>query len=295
MSVSHIIDPANTDLQNVYCQDLDVAGDIVISGGFEIDGLLETKGGISASGTATLPAIAAVANVTTGILSTTATAQSAASFTGNNSSQILNVAQSGAGNAIAVSGGNLSISNGNLVVSKNNATNAVISLEAPNSNAAAINYTIGGVLCGTLAADVNGLSISGALLDPTFDINLVVAGANKVLNNSAYSYAASVYNNAPAPGASPLVANTRVAVLRYEGISSVAAGGEVSLIWTNSLADVGSITAVKVLFTNAATNSCLTFKNSIPASGSVELFFVNGGSAATGAATSLTILAELIF
>ena len=292
MSYSHLTNPANTDKQNLYVNDVDIAGDVVIDGGFEIDGLLETKGGISASGTATLPAIAATANITPGITSTTATAQPAAQFTGNNATNIVNITQSGAGAVVSASGGDINLTNGNVSITKNNASNAVLSLSAPNTNAAAVNFTIGGVLCGTLASDVNGITLSGALSDPTFDVNLVVSGANKILASSSYSYNSTALDLKDGPG--PLVSNTRVGYLRFTAIPSVAAGNETALTWTNSLATIGSQVRVSVLQTTAAAQSCFTYKGCVPSAGSLELVFLNGGSAATGAGGVLWILAEII-
>lgn len=172
------------------------------------------------------------------------------------------------------------------------AGNAVIGINAVAGQAAAVNYTVDGVLAGSVAADANGLTINGALSDPTFDVNVTVAGANKILANSSWSYSAAVFSGAPAAGASPLVANTRVAYLRYTGVAC-AAGAETSVVWTNSLVSAASIINVMVISQGSATNSALQFKSTTPGSGSAEIFFVNG-TATNVTSTTLTLVCEIL-
>lgn len=182
--------------------------------------------------------------------------------------------------------------------------NAVMTLSAPVGQASAVNYTVAGVLAGSVAADADGLTINGALSDPTFDINILTSAANNLRSNTSYSYQAAVFVDIVSSTlGNPSTAPTRKVFRAQCTNFSVAAGSEAAILIpaTANIITANNLFRVSILGTGPtalggiASNSSLVYTGNVWDAGNSRqtLVFQNPSATGTGAFL-LDILVEVL-
>lgn len=158
------------------------------------------------------------------------------------------------------------------------------------------------VLSGAISSSNTGLVLNGALSDPSYDLTLATAAANKtavtggplqVNQANAIRYDAL----ATVTGGSPLTSNQSATLLSFTGVGTVIANGTapVTLTWTSSKVTASSVIRAQIMSHNCDAGSIPLVESVAGGVGSASLVINNGGSVATGAGKTITILVEIVF